>query len=90
MNNGATDIDWGSLVGIGGEERRGIKDHWGNCWGLESHVLSPLSERTERSLTTVGSLVLLSTGKSTHSLRSLDSASNSLAQQLEQADTSTV
>ncbi|WAR60976.1 hypothetical protein PtB15_13B227 [Puccinia triticina] len=69
-----------------GEERRGIKDRWGNSWGLESHVLSPLSERTERSLTTVGSLVSLSTKKSTHSL---DSTSNSLAQRLEQADTAT-
>ncbi|KAA1085820.1 hypothetical protein PGT21_020670 [Puccinia graminis f. sp. tritici] len=90
MNNGGTDIDRGSLVGVGGEERRGIKDRWGNSWGLESHVLSPLSERTERSLTTVGSLVSLSTRKSTHSLRSLDSTSNSLAQRLEQADTSSV
>ncbi|KAH9445005.1 hypothetical protein Pst134EB_025257 [Puccinia striiformis f. sp. tritici] len=84
------DIDRGGLVGVGGEERRGIKDRWGNSWGLESHVLSPLSERTERSLTTVGSLMSLSTKKSTHSLRSLDSTSNSLVQRLEQADTSSV
>jgi hypothetical protein len=38
----APDIDRAGLVGVGGEERRGIKDRWGNAWGLESHVLSPL------------------------------------------------
>lgn len=30
------------VIGLGGEERRGMKDRWGNAWGLESHLLSPL------------------------------------------------
>ncbi|KNZ61780.1 hypothetical protein VP01_1358g1 [Puccinia sorghi] len=87
-SSGTPDLDRSGLVGVGGEERRGIKDRWGNSWGLESHVLSPLSEHTERSLTTVGSALSLSTRKSTHSLHSLDSTSNSIAQRLEQADSS--
>lgn len=31
------------LTGVGNEERRGIKDRWGNVWGMESHLLSPLT-----------------------------------------------
>lgn len=84
------DVDRAGLFGLGAEERRGIKDRWGNSWGLEAHVLSPLSERTERSLTTAGSILSLSTRKSSHSLRSLDSTSTSIAQRLEQAESNTV
>ncbi|KAI8461255.1 hypothetical protein BY996DRAFT_692165 [Phakopsora pachyrhizi] len=75
------------VIGLGGEERRGMKDRWGNSWGLESHVLSPLSEHTERSLTTAASCISLSTLQSVHSLRSMESpSSNSLAQRLNQAE----
>lgn len=31
------------LTGVGNEERRPIKDRWGNVWGMESHLLSPLT-----------------------------------------------
>ncbi|KAG0149559.1 hypothetical protein CROQUDRAFT_713847 [Cronartium quercuum f. sp. fusiforme G11] len=72
-NHNINDNNNKRVIGLGGEDRKGLKDRWGNNWGLESHLLSPLSERTERSLTTVASCLSLSTKPSLHSLRSIES-----------------